>query len=176
MFVTLPKKINSDHHGFYVIRMVDFYNFAFQSPVPLFFIPTHRDYGHIEAIIAKYEDRTREVSLYIKSEHDEHSLISVDYNDLTDLIKAQLITYALNHMLTNPSFKKLIPIIQKFEKKTKEFYQSLNADLSRLSQTQNDTLIPESLKNLVFASTSVQELSQELSKSDDHPALNALKE
>ncbi|MBI3016916.1 MAG: hypothetical protein HYY62_02825 [Deltaproteobacteria bacterium] len=159
--------------GFFVLRLMDLYQFGFHSPIPLFFIPLDPELGTLEEIVPKHNENLQEETLLLKSTQKYSEIIQMDFNDVRDIMKAQLISLAVTQAVTGSQSSELALLVNDLKKELEQFYEDLHQDLERLRQTQH--LIPKELEALNWEKSTVEELSQTLAKVEDYSELQELK-
>ena len=97
----------------------------------------------------------------------------MDFNDVRDIMKAQLISLAVTQAVTGPQSSELALLVNDLKKELEQFYDALHQDLERLRQAQH--LIPKELEALNWEKSTVEELSQILSQTDENSELQELK-
>ena len=159
--------------GFFVLRLMDLYQFGFRSPIPLFFIPLDPETGPLEEIVPKHDEDLQEETLLLKFARKNTEIVQMDFNDVRDIIKAQLISLAVTQAISGPHTSDLARLVDDLKRELEQFYEDLHQDLEHLRQAQY--LIPKELEALNWEKSTVEELSQILSQTDENSELQELK-
>ena len=133
LFVTVQP--GGKERGFYVIRLIDLFHLGFNGPVPLFQIPIHESFGTVTDIVVHHGDDLQEERIVLESEHPTVGMAELPFSDIEDMIKAQLVSYTMEHALTNPQFKQFEARLISFQSDLKDFYRDLYQVLSEAVET-----------------------------------------
>jgi len=156
--------------GFFVLHLADLYHFGFHSPIPLFFIPLDPTMGPLKEIIPQHTEDLQEETLRLVFTHEK---IEIEFQDIRDVMKAQLISLAATHMANLPPTSELALLVVELKHNLEQFYEDLHQDLERLRQAH--PLIPKDLETLNWEQSTVEELSQALAHAQDFSQLQDLK-
>ena len=159
--------------GFFVLRLMDLYQFGFRSPIPLFFIPLDPETGPLEEIVPKHDEDLQEETLLLKFARKNTEIVQMDFNDVRDIIKAQLISLAVTQAISGPHTSDLARLVDDLKRELEQFYEDLHQDLEHLRQAQY--LIPKELEALNWEKSTVEELGQALSQTEENLELQGLK-
>ncbi|MBI3018703.1 MAG: hypothetical protein HYY61_02275 [Deltaproteobacteria bacterium] len=159
--------------GFFVLRLIDLYQFGFHSPIPLFFIPLDPETCPLEEIVPQHNDDLQEETLLLKFSRKEAEMVQMDFKDVQDILKAQLISLAVHQAILGPQASELARLVDDLKQELQHYYEDLHQDLERLRKTR--LLIPKELETLNWEQSTVEELSQTLAKVEDSSELQELK-
>lgn len=168
LFITSPQE-----SGFFVLRLIDLYQFGFHSPIPLFLIPLDPQLGPLEDIVPQHNDNLKEETLLLRFSQKEDGMIQMEFKDVQDIIKAQLISLAMQQAMAGPQASELAHLVDELKNELQLFYEDLYRDLNRLRKQNH--LIPEELTHLNWEKSTAEELAQSLAKTEDQPELQELK-
>ena len=165
IYVTTPKDPQRQKTGFYIIRVIDLFHYAFRSPIPVYFIPTDINLGHVDRISVELDEDLNETSLLIHTHPSKTGTYKVRYADIADLIKAQLISLAIYQALTHPSLSPLSQLVSETQSGMKAFHEDLNQALKNLGFTPKPH----------WKEATIEGLSHELTQLDEDARLRKLK-
>ncbi len=159
--------------GFFVLRLIDLFQFGFRSPIPLFFIPLDPETGPLEEIVPKHNEVLQEETLLLKFTRKDTEIVQMDFKDVRDILKAQLISLAVHQAILGPQASELARLVDNLKNELQHYYEDLHQDLERLRQAHH--LIPKELETLQWEQSTAEELSQALAQVEDNSELQELK-
>jgi len=159
--------------GFYILRLIDLYHFGFHSPIPFFFIPLDPELGHPQDVIAEHnpEDQ-KEKTLLLRS---AQGIIKMEFQDIEDIIKAQLISLATQNGILGNQAQEIIQLIDRTRQEIESFYQDFQTELESIAGQDVSHLIPQEFRDLSLEKISEDDLSELLIKASDSQELQEIK-
>ena len=175
LFIAALTPKESELSGFYVIRLIDLYYFAFRSPIPVFFIPTNSELGKVIRVTVESNDHVDEKTLYISTDHD-HTVFEIAFKEVEDLMKAQLIAHAMYQAFVHPNFAQLQTILNQFKVQLQSIIKNLLTDFEILKTSPEIQTVISKLQSFHLEEKSTKDLANVLEEAGESAPVRKLRE
>src|SRR3989338_1011043 len=172
----LTKKGTDSTPGFYIIRLVDLVEYGFESPVPIFFIPTDSSYGHLKNIVVEHDFALKESKILITIDQPGGGILQISYDEIDAIIKIQIVHLAVYQLSHNQDLKELEVILQKHKDALSFIFQKLTSRIKQLDKEGEFARLFSDLQHIHLEAASVDDIYNILKLLNEAPKLNQLKE